>query len=165
MKTDEAALRWWEAAPWLSENETSLGWKRFVVNGAIYNGKSDLLYFFLLIFILEWVGIYGDLLGGVFWLSKKLLKPPSWEIITIFEEVLSLICLCPPNMSFGDWSKAYTSVSSSTIIDDSCSITSIPLVSFTSSNTPISYLGRFYWSFQLKLIGDLALTGDSIGVS
>lgn len=66
MKTEETAFRWWEAAPWLSENETSLGWKRFAVKGAIYSGKSDLLYFFLLMFILECVGIWGDLLGGVF---------------------------------------------------------------------------------------------------
>ena len=106
VKTEEAAFRWWDAAPWLSENDTSLGWKRLAVKGAIYKGRSDLLYFFLLMFILEWVGIFGDLLGGVFWLSKKLLKPPSWEMITIFDEVLSLIGLWTPNISFGDWSKA-----------------------------------------------------------
>jgi hypothetical protein len=50
-------------------------------------------------------------------------------------------------------------------MDDSYSMTSIPLVSLTSSNTPISYLGTLYYSFQLKLVGGFTLTGDSIGVS
>jgi hypothetical protein len=51
-------------------------------------------------------------------------------------------------------------------MDDSCSMTSIPLVSLTSSKTPISYRGILLgYSFQLKGFSATSFTGDSYGVS